>query len=78
MLTRRHLFHAGLSTDRVLRHLYLSVSKDGAVVFDRPLLEVAEDIGLTHEAYYRALAALVRAGAIKRRGRTIRLSEPGS
>jgi CRP/FNR family transcriptional regulator, dissimilatory nitrate respiration regulator len=45
----------------------------GAVVFDEPLLEIAEDLGLTHEAYYRALAVLARAGVIKRRGRTIRL-----
>jgi CRP-like cAMP-binding protein len=59
--------------DRVLQHLYLSASKDGTVVFDRPLLEVAEDLGLTHEAYYRALATLARAGAIKRMARTIQL-----
>jgi len=55
--------------DRVLQHLHLSASKDDAVVFDRPLLEVAEDLGLTHEAYYRSLAALARAGVIKRLGR---------
>jgi CRP-like cAMP-binding protein len=61
--------------DRVLQHLHFLASKDGAVVFDRPLLEVAEDVGLTHEAYYRALAALARAGAIKRTGRTIRITE---
>jgi hypothetical protein len=54
-------------------HLRLSASKDAAVVFDRPMLEVAEDLGLTHEAYYRALATLAHAGAIKRMGRTIRL-----
>jgi len=29
---------------------------DNVVVFDRPLLEVAADLGLTHEAYYRAPA----------------------
>jgi CRP-like cAMP-binding protein len=58
---------------RVLQHLRLSASKDDTVVFDRPLLEVAEDLGLTHEAYYRSLAALARAGAIKRTARTIRL-----
>jgi CRP-like cAMP-binding protein len=57
---------------RVLQHLHLSAS-EGAVVFDRPLLEVAEDLGLTHEAYYRALAGLAHAGVIKRKGRTIRL-----
>ena len=40
----------------------LSASKDGVVVFDRPLL-VDEDLGLTHEAYYRALAALAQKGS---------------
>jgi CRP-like cAMP-binding protein len=62
---------------RVLQHLRLSASKEGAVAFDRPLLEVAEDLGLTHEAYYRALAALARAGTINRTGRTIRLVSSG-
>jgi CRP-like cAMP-binding protein len=69
----RELRNIRSASDRVLHHLYLSASKDGAVVFDRPLLEVAEDLGLTHEVYYRALAALARAGAIKRTGRKIRL-----
>lgn len=69
----RELRNIRSANDRVLHHLYLSASKDGAVVFDRPLLEVAEDLGLTREAYYRSLAALARAGAIKRLGRKIRL-----
>jgi hypothetical protein len=43
--------------------LHLSASSRGEVVFDRPLLEVAEDLGLTHEAHYRALAVLAQAGA---------------
>jgi CRP-like cAMP-binding protein len=61
------------ANDRVLHHLHLSMSKDGTVVFDRPLLEVAEDLGLTHEAYYRALANLQREGTVDRIGRTVRL-----
>jgi CRP-like cAMP-binding protein len=69
----RELRNIRSADDRVQQHLHLSASKDGAVVFDRPLLEVAEDLGLTHEAYYRALATLARAGPIKRVGRTIRL-----
>jgi CRP-like cAMP-binding protein len=69
----RELRNIRSANDRVLHHLHLSASKDGAVVFDRPLLEVAEDLGLTHEAYYRTLAGLARAGAIERRGRKIRL-----
>jgi CRP-like cAMP-binding protein len=71
----RELRNIRSAKDRVLRHLYLSASKDGAVVFDRPLLEVAEDLGLTHEAYYRALATMARAGEIKRIGRKIRLTK---
>ena len=71
----RELRNIRSADDRVLQHLQLSASKDGAVVFDRPLLEVAEDLGLSHEAYYRSLATLVRAGAIKRTGRTIRLAK---
>jgi CRP-like cAMP-binding protein len=70
----RELRNIRSAEDRVLHHLYLSASKDGAVVFDRPLLEVAEDLGLTHEAYYRALAALARSGSIKRTGRTIQIT----
>jgi CRP-like cAMP-binding protein len=69
----RELRNIRSADDRVLQHLHLLASKDGAVVFDRPLLEVAEDLGLTHEAYYRALATLARAGEIKRMGRKIRL-----
>jgi CRP-like cAMP-binding protein len=59
---------------RILQHLRLSLppgSSDLIVTFDRPLLEIAEDLGLTHEAYYRGLAALARHGTIKRTGRTI-------
>jgi CRP-like cAMP-binding protein len=69
----RELRNIRSADDRVLQHLHLSASKNGAVVFDRPLLEVAEDLGLTHEAYYRALATLTNGGAIERKGRTIRL-----
>jgi CRP-like cAMP-binding protein len=69
----RELRNIRSADDRVLQHLRLSASNDGAVVFDRPLLEVAEDLGLTHEAYYRALATLTRVGAVKRMGRKIRL-----
>jgi hypothetical protein len=45
----------------------------GRLSFDRSLLEVAEDAGLTHETYYRALASLGAWVAIKRTGRTIHL-----
>ncbi|MHB8456052.1 MAG: Crp/Fnr family transcriptional regulator [Acidiferrobacterales bacterium] len=62
--------------ERVVQHLRLSLSpgKD-EVVFRRPLLQVASDLGLTHEAYYRCLAKLAGDGRIARRGRHIRLLE---
>jgi CRP/FNR family transcriptional regulator, dissimilatory nitrate respiration regulator len=69
----RELRNIRSADNRVMQHLRLSASKDGVVVFDRPLLEVSEGLGLTHEAYYRALSTLTRAGVIKRMGRTIRL-----
>jgi CRP/FNR family transcriptional regulator, dissimilatory nitrate respiration regulator len=69
--------------ERTLQHLRLSPRPNrssNVVVFDRPLSEVAADLGLTHEAYYRALATLARRGAIKRGGRRIQLiaEKPGT
>ncbi len=60
--------------ERVWQALLLAGGPSGrTVTFDRPLKVVAGEIGLTHEAFYRALAALVRAGRIRRRGRRIDL-----
>jgi CRP-like cAMP-binding protein len=76
----RELRNIRSAEERVLQHLQFSVAMDGKLAFDQPLLEVAEDLGLTHEAYYRALAGLSRKGVIKRKGRTIRLTgavQPG-
>jgi CRP-like cAMP-binding protein len=68
----RELRNVRSADHRAMQHLHLA-SKGGVVVFDRPLREVADDLGLTHEAYYRSLAALARAGRIKRTGRIITL-----
>ena len=60
--------------ERVWQALLLLAGPGGrTIVFDRPLKVVAVEIGLTHEAYYRALAALVRSGRIRHRGRRIDL-----
>jgi CRP/FNR family transcriptional regulator, dissimilatory nitrate respiration regulator len=60
--------------ERVLHHLLLSLPSGAReVVFRRPLTEVATEVGLTHEAYYRCLAKLTRNGSIERQGRRIRL-----
>ncbi len=57
-----------------LRH-YLSVNADaagGAVALPGTLKDLAAELGLTHEALYRALAALERAGEIGRtKGRIV-------
>ncbi|MEQ8346818.1 MAG: Crp/Fnr family transcriptional regulator [Sneathiellaceae bacterium] len=46
------------------------LARGGEVELGRPVKHVAPEIGLTHEALYRALAELVRRGRIERRGRT--------
>ena len=58
--------------ERVLAHLYHVRPPDhGEVRFDRPLIAIAAELGLSHEAYYRALAGLQGSGRIRRRGRSI-------
>lgn len=62
--------------ERVLRHLQLRSDAGGAVAIEGRLLDVAAELGLTHEAYYRALATLERQGAIQRSPRFVRLLQP--
>jgi len=58
--------------ERILHHLALTTGSDGrTVTLDGTLMDLAAEIGLTHEALYRALAALERAGAIERTSSTI-------
>jgi CRP-like cAMP-binding protein len=53
--------------ERVLRHLALAAdSGGGGVRLAGTLMDLAAEIGLTHEALYRTLAALEKAGAIAR------------
>lgn len=59
---------------RTLQHLRMLLSPNQTQVrFERPLTQVATELGLTHEAYYRCLAKLARDGLIERDGRVIRL-----
>lgn len=52
---------------RVLEYLRHSApAGTGQVVIDRPLKSMAEDLGLAHETFYRALAELERDGQITR------------
>ena len=59
--------------ERVRHYLALHVGADGrSVALAGTLKDIAAELGLTHEALYRTLAALERSGAIKRgRGRIV-------
>lgn len=58
--------------ERVWQYLMLNaMDKNQRITFKRPLKDIAQDIGLTHEAFYRALAELEKEGFIERRLRKI-------
>jgi len=60
--------------ERVNHYLVLNAGADGRTVkLSGSLKDLAGELGLTHEALYRTLAALERAGEIRRDGRKIRL-----
>jgi len=60
--------------ERVIRLIQLKISEpEMQVTFARPLKDIAGDIGLTHEAFYRTLAELEISGKIARNKRTITL-----
>jgi CRP-like cAMP-binding protein len=63
--------------ERVRHFLALNVGTDGrTVALDGTLKDLAAELGLTHEALYRTLAALERTGEIKRGRGKITLSHP--
>jgi CRP-like cAMP-binding protein len=65
---------------RVMHYLQSNVQSDGiTVTIDRPLKEIAEDLGLTPEALSRALTQLHQGGKINRSKRkvTLRKEFPG-
>lgn len=63
--------------ERLMHHLSLAAGRDGAVRLDGTLMDVAVEIGLTHEALYRALAALEKDGRIARSRGVITCAPPG-
>lgn len=62
--------------ERVLRHLALIADRDGMVQREGTLIDLAAEIGLTHEVLYRTLATLEREGVIERDRQRIRLTKP--
>lgn len=72
--TRLELRSIRSARERVLQHLMLAADGDGRTVrLDGSLMDLAAEIGLTHEALYRALAALEREGALARTADSILL-----
>lgn len=63
--TRLELSQIRPASERVWQYLLLSADSD-RLPLDRPLKDMASDIGLSHEAFYRALAALQDGGKIRR------------
>jgi CRP-like cAMP-binding protein len=62
---------------RVLHHLSLMAGKDHRTMrLDGTLLNLAEEIGLSHEALYRTLADLEKAGIIRRTAHEIAVQKP--
>jgi len=61
--------------ERVMQFLRLEI-KDGEqqICFANPLKDIASEIGLTHETFYRTLSTLERCGLINRNGRSITLN----
>ena len=72
--TRLELRSVRSARERVWQALFLAAAPGGTTVrLDMPLKAMASDIGLTQEAFYRAMATLAAAGRIRRRGRRIDL-----
>jgi CRP/FNR family transcriptional regulator, dissimilatory nitrate respiration regulator len=63
-------------TEARIRHLLLSEGHGphGELEVDGSLKDLARRLGLTHEALYRTLARLQKAGIIERQGLRIRLA----
>lgn len=65
------------ASERILAWLKLQATGTPSTVrLDRPWTQIAAEIGLTHEAIYRALAALEKAGVVERGAGAIRLRTP--
>lgn len=67
------------ASERVLLHLELKADAvSGEFLVEAGLQDIAAELGLTREAFYRALAALERSGRIRRQLRTITVNRPAA
>lgn len=58
--------------DRVVHYL-VDRGEDGRLTLDQPLIAWARELGVSHEALYRTLAAMEKAGVLTRHGATLAL-----
>lgn len=72
---RLELMKIRSAKDRVMLYADLHAEADGTVTMKGELQDVAAELGLTREAFYRTLARLEQAGAIKRSGARIVLKK---
>ncbi|MDQ6759035.1 MAG: Crp/Fnr family transcriptional regulator [Acidobacteriota bacterium] len=64
--------------ERILQYLMATAAPgQKSVALDRPLKSIADDLGLTHECFYRVFAQLVKDGAVVRRRGSIAFQLPG-
>jgi CRP/FNR family transcriptional regulator, dissimilatory nitrate respiration regulator len=63
---RLELMKIRSAKERVLLYIDLHTGTDGTMTLKSELQDVASELGLTREAFYRTLATLERAGALKR------------
>ena len=74
--TRLELSNIHSARDRVRHYLALNAAADGQIVLPGTIKELAADLGLSHEALYRTLAAMQRDGEIERARGKITLARP--
>lgn len=72
---RTALFGIRSAPERVLAWLRLQPQENGVVEIKRTWKQIAGELGLTHEAVYRALAKLERTGLVRRQGGHVTLSD---
>jgi CRP-like cAMP-binding protein len=70
---RLELMKVRSASERVMLYLELHAGPNGTVVLRSELQDIAGELGLTREAFYRTLAGLERADAIERAGDRILL-----
>ncbi len=63
--------------ERILQFLKISaLPQTGTLVLDRPLKNIADDLGLTQESFYRTLSDLIDEGIVGRTGKVMQLHSP--